>query len=207
MKTFCQKCSKGVLNYNLYGYPDIGSVEMIKERFNIITSIKGCEPPLAGKKNYLYSCNSCNYETADIEEFECIELGFVIGGFSQGIQKIIWDGSLLCVYEDNMGYQDLNYDRFSYFDFNLKEIYISEDIRWRKFWKTIDEINVWKWNKEYYDNSILDGTQWELLIKRKGRRKRRIFGSNDYPNEDNELLKLQIAINNLIGEDFFNIHY
>ena len=50
MKTFCPKCSKGVLNYNLYGYPDIGSVDMIKERFDITTNIKGCEPPLAGKK-------------------------------------------------------------------------------------------------------------------------------------------------------------
>ena len=89
MITFCPKCSKGVLNYNLYGYPDISLVDMIKERFDITTNIKGCEPPLAGKKNYLYSCDSCNYETADIVEFECMELGFVIGGFSYGIQKII----------------------------------------------------------------------------------------------------------------------
>ena len=50
MKKICPICSKGVLNYNLYGYPDIGSVDIIKERFDITTNIKGCEPPLAGKK-------------------------------------------------------------------------------------------------------------------------------------------------------------
>ena len=52
---------------------------------------------------------------------------------------------------------------------------------------------------------MMDGTQWELLIKRKGRRKRRIFGSNDYPKEDNNLSKLQAAMNRLVGIDFFNI--
>ena len=41
---------KGTLNYNLYGYPDIRSVDIIKERFDITTNIKGCEPPIAGKK-------------------------------------------------------------------------------------------------------------------------------------------------------------
>ena len=202
MKTFCPKCSKGTLNYNLYGYPDISSVDMIQERFDITTNIKGCEPPLAGKKNYLYSCDSCNYETADIEEFECIELGFVIGGFSHGIQKIIWDGSLLSTYKSDRGYEDLHFD-CSYHDYNLSELYIAEDTKWNNFWNIIDEINVWKWDKEYYNNTILDGTQWELLIKRKGRRKRRIFGSNNYPKEDDRLLRLQKAINNLIGDNFF----
>ena len=52
----------------------------------------------------------------------------------------------------------------------------------------------------------------KLWIKEKntrrnnGRRKRRIFGSNDYPKEDKGLLKLQAAINELINDDFFDIY-
>ena len=60
---------------------------MIKERFNIITNNKGCEPPLASEKNYLYSCDSCNYQTGDIDEFDSIDLGFVIGGYTSGIKN------------------------------------------------------------------------------------------------------------------------
>ena len=51
----------------LYGMPDYNSVEIIKEKFGITTNIKGCEPPLANQKNYLYSCNICNYETGNIK--------------------------------------------------------------------------------------------------------------------------------------------
>ena len=67
----------------------------------------------------------------------------------------------------------------------------------------IDEINVWKWDKEYYNNTVLDGTQWELLIKRKGRRKRRIYGSNKYPEnfKDFENCINKLTQNILISEE------
>ena len=45
------------------------------------------------------------------------------------------------------------------------------------------------------DRGVLDGTQWELVIDRKGKRRRRIYGSNDYPQN----FKLLNAINKLAG--------
>ena len=42
-------------------------------------------------------------------------------------------------------------------------------------------------------------TQWELLIKRKGRRKRRIYGSNKYPENFGDFIKcINTLSNNII---------
>ncbi len=134
-------------------------------------------------------------------------LEFVIGGFSSGSRRLVWDGYSFNLNIIDHGYQDLKPDyHFNDNNFPLEEKNIPEKERWKKFWNVIDNINVWKWDKEYFDRRVLDGTQWELLIKRKGRRKRRIFGSNDYPKEDKGLLKLQAAINELIDDDFFDIY-
>ena len=134
-------------------------------------------------------------------------LEFVIGGFSSGSRRLVWDGYSFNLNIIDYGYQDLKADyHFNDNNFPSEEKNIPEKERWNEFWNTIDNINVWKWDKEYFNRRVLDGTQWELLIKRKGRRKRRIFGSNDYPKDDNELIKLQVAINELIGDSFFTIY-
>ena len=134
-------------------------------------------------------------------------LEFVIGGFSSGSRRLTWDGYSFNLNITDHGYQDLKADNHFYDnEFSSKEKNIPEEERWKIFWNIMDNINVWNWNKRYDNNLILDGTQWELLIKRKGRRKRRIFGSNDYPKEDKGLLKLQAAINELIDDDFFDIY-
>ena len=52
---------------------------------------------------------------------------------------------------------------------------------WDEFWDEVDILGVWNWKKEYNNEDVLDGTQWELRIKRKGRRLRVISGSNSYP--------------------------
>ena len=52
---------------------------------------------------------------------------------------------------------------------------------WIKFWRKMDKINVWEWQKDYF-NPVLDGTQWELTIQANGRGKIKVFGSNAYPD-------------------------
>ena len=52
---------------------------------------------------------------------------------------------------------------------------------WEEFWHEVDVLKVWSWKKDYYNEGVDDGVQWELKIKRQGRRRRRIFGSNAYP--------------------------
>lgn len=47
-----------------------------------------------------------------------------------------------------------------------------------------------EWKKRYVDYGILDGTQWELIIRLAGNRVRTYSGSNDYPPYWPELKRL-----------------
>jgi len=67
------------------------------------------------------------------------------------------------------------------------------DLDWQTFWNKIDLLGVWDWEKEYFDQDVMDGVQWELMIDKKGRQRRRIFGSNKFPKNFE-------ALTNLINE-------
>jgi hypothetical protein len=43
------------------------------------------------------------------------------------------------------------------------------------------KMHLHEWKKKYVDPYVLDGTQWSLKIKMRGKRKRTYEGSNDYP--------------------------
>ena len=96
-------------------------------------------------------------------------LNFSIGGFSQGNEKIIWQYNKLY--------------HFFFGSFLDQDFIIPSTKDWEQFWDVVDTIDVWNWKKEYHSDDVLDGTQWELTIKRSGKRKRRIFGSNAYPKK------------------------
>lgn len=111
---------------------------------------------------------------------------FEYGGFGSDQYKI---------YNENLGIiVEINHHRINHEEFNRQ---ISFE-QWSEFWKVIDEIDAWRWDKDYFNQDILDGTQWELVVDRKGKRRRRIFGSNDYPPNFKLLIN---AINNLAGTD------
>ena len=121
--------------------------------------------------------------------FKTEVLNFSIGGFSGDYEKIVWQNDKLYHFFERSFLEE---------DFTIPS---TKD--WGEFWDTVDTLKVWSWEKDYNNDDVLDGTQWELTIKREGRRKRRIFGSNNYPKEDDRLLRLQKEINNLIGDNFF----
>lgn len=78
-------------------------------------------------------------------------------------------------------------------------IMVSED-QWREFRKALNSANVWSW-KEYYDSAILDGTQWELIIKY-GDAYVSSGGSNNYPLEE-EFKQFEDAVRSLLsGKEF-----
>ena len=133
------------MQYNIHGYPNFEEVQKTEKLYGISANIKGCEPPLAGIKTYLYSCDNCEYEMGDLDQLENYELDFSIGGFSEGQNRIFWDGTFLNEYRFNI--------------IEPTDIYIVDDISWKTFWNTMDEINVWKWEKEYHED-IMDGVQW-----------------------------------------------
>jgi len=41
---------------------------------------------------------------------------------------------------------------------------IPSSAQWKKFRKTLDQLNVWKWHDHDYNTNIIDGTQWSLEI-------------------------------------------
>ena len=115
--------------------------------------------------------------------FKTEVLSFSIGGFSEDYEKIIWKNDKL----------------YHFFDrsFLEEDFIIPSEKDWEDFWRTVDKLKVWSWNKEYNNDDILDGTQWELEIKREGRKKRRIFGSNAYPKPKGTFISFIKALNKL----------
>ena len=118
--------------------------------------------------------------------FKTEVLNFSIGGFSGGYERIIWQNDKLYHHFDGNGVEDLEED------FTIPS---AKD--WEEFWNEVDALKVWGWEKDYNDDDVCDGTQWELTIKREGRRKRRIFGSNAYPEPKGTFDSFIKALNKL----------
>ena len=117
------------------------------------------------------------------------KLEFEIGGFHQGHERIM-------LKENQIFYIN---DRFIS---NLEPTKIITDNEVDEFLKTCDEIKLWSWKKEYFDQGVMDGTQWELKIKKAGKlRGRNISGSNSYPQPIDNFNKFIIAINKLAGSE------
>ena len=68
---------------------------------------------------------------------------------------------------------------------------------WEEFWQIVDKLKVWSWKKDYYNEDVHDGTQWKLKIKREGKRGRKIFGSNAYPEPKGTFNSFINALNKL----------
>ena len=89
---------------------------------------------LCKKLQFIKKSLRISYER--FKSIENYELDFSIGGFPQGQNRVFWDGTFLNIYKPG----------------NVEPIdtYIIDDILWKNFWTIMDEINVWKWEKEYH---------------------------------------------------------
>ena len=116
-------------------------------------------------------------------------LEFEIGGFSQGNESILL--------KDN----EIFYKENQFIDvLEPTKILTNDEIS--EFLKTCDEIKLWSWKKKYFNQGVMDGTQWELKIKKGGKlRGRNIFGSNSYPQPIDKFNKFITAINKLAGSN------
>ena len=117
------------------------------------------------------------------------KLEFEIGGFHQGHERIMLKDNQIFYINDR-------------FIGNLEPIKIVTDNEVGEFLKTCDEIKLWSWKKEYFDQGVMDGTQWKLKIKKSGKlRGRNISGSNSYPQPIDNFNKFIIAINKLANSE------
>jgi hypothetical protein len=85
-----------------------------------------------------------------------------VGNFGGPSYGIWWDGSRL-VYESFLsGYEE------------RRQVALSPSpAQWRRFWQTIDRIDVWAWESRYEPGArfepveqIRDGTHWSLTLAR-----------------------------------------
>jgi len=123
---------------------------------------------------------------------ETIEtLNFYIGGFFGGYERIIWQNNKINYqFFEKSFYDDEDPDKV----LNEKEPSTKD---WEEFWQTVDALKVWSWKKDYYNEDIKDGTQWGLRIKKQGKRGRKIFGSNGYPEPKGTFNSFIKALNKL----------
>ena len=117
-------------------------------------------------------------------------LNFFIGGFDGGYEKIIWlNGKLYHLMDGEPEDEEVRPEQ-------VLNVTTPSTKEWEEFWQTVDTLKVWSWEKEYI-SEICDGTQWELRIKRKGRRQRIISGSNAYPQPEGTFESFLDAITKL----------
>ena len=111
------------------------------------------------------------YSTNDLKE-KLIRFYFSIGGYFGGY------GSIDVVKNDN----EIKY-RYEHDQNTIDEEYNLSKERWREFINKIFDLKIYKWREKYYNNDILDGTQWELEMEFSGieNSKFESYGSNEYP--------------------------
>jgi hypothetical protein len=89
-----------------------------------------------------------------------------IGGFSSTSYGLWWDGRRL-VYESFVsGYED------------RRQVYVEPSgAQWARFWRTMDELDVWSWTNRYATNGGVEpkrlargATHWSLSLQHDGRR-------------------------------------
>ena len=78
------------------------------------------------------------------------------------------------------------------------EVQLSER-KLKNFWKKMDQIDVWKWEKDYSPmGGVCDGHVWELRLRSKEGKAKVVNGHQEYPRNFNKLIK---ALNNLFGSE------
>ena len=139
-----------------------------------------------------------------------IELEFEIGGFHQGHEDLILASNKISVIQSE--YQE-----------TLVTHNPSAE-EWKEFSQSLEQLKVWDW-KESYQDDILDGTQWSLLVRTTrylmvpSYKRRRFATSDDKPIPYSEIKcggsnafppnfsKFITSINKLINQDFFEEGY
>jgi hypothetical protein len=139
-------------------------------------------------KNYGSTLHKLSIMNKSIET-----LNFFIGGFSGGYERIIWlNDKLHHQYFTGGGVEDEEARPD-----DVLNVATPSTKDWEEFWQKVDTLKVWSWEKEYINSDIIDGTEWELRIKREGRRRRRIYGLNAYPQPERIFNSFVKAINKL----------
>ncbi len=110
----------------------------------------------------------------------------------------------------------ITYNKASYcadlyiFDFTKRQEKEISKNQMELFLSKLNQLNIIGWENEYYNPDVIDGEQWEMEIEYNKTEKKRIYGSNLYPNSkidsdkpSREFKELLSAIKELIQEPLF----
>jgi hypothetical protein len=88
-----------------------------------------------------------------------------IGSFGARAYGVWWDGEQLVYESFGDGYED-----------RRQTVIAPSEAQWARFWRTMDEIDVWSWRPRYEAapaskplEGIRDGTHWSLTLHHGGR--------------------------------------
>jgi hypothetical protein len=81
---------------------------------------------------------------------------------------IVWDGKVL------------QFEKSGWGKATQKETITPSEESWKKFWKEMDMVGIWKWDEEYIDKNLADGDSWDVLLEY-GDKKVHSRGRNRYP--------------------------
>lgn len=165
----------------IYGYPSVEIME--KGRIKL----GGCA---ISEDSPQYHCNKCEAEWTKQEAIKAaydqiIGIHASVGGFSQGYYAV------------TVNFQTKNLTWTHCLSNQFIEKTISQSTI-EHFRNELQKIELLNWKRNYNDPSILDGTQWEIVIIREKRNLKR-SGSNQFPPEWEEFCETIITIS---GEEF-----
>ena len=80
---------------------------------------------------------------------------------------------------------------------------IPKEEEWGLFLKTLDELNIWGWKKNYYNPDVMDGCGFTLSVVT-NKNKVRTEGTNDFPPNYFDFIR---AFEKLVKEDVKEILY
>ena len=65
----------------------------------------------------------------------------------------------------------------------------------KNFWKKMDELNVWNWDKNYSFGEICDGHMWKLHLRNKEGKVKVSKGHSEYPHNFRKVINVIVIIN------------
>ena len=163
----CSKCEGNTTSFKIFGMPAVERLEELKS-LGVDVEIMGCMPPLANKKTYVFKCKNCKHKWLEYREYQENYFQFTLNTYpGQYMGTIVYQEGLISLEHNDYS----EYIRIP----NRNETDI--------FWKNIDELDVWSWDKDYTNDQVLDGFDWELTIKKIEQKEKKIYGYNNYPKD------------------------
>ena len=176
-KRICPRCGSKQTAKILWGMPSYDE-NLQKQLDNKEITLGGCCITENNPTHHCFSCENDFGKSTSFMEVDVVKVEFLIGGYFQGHKTITFtkadktdipqmNGFYIPVFECKLAFDD-----------------------WKEFIKKLHRCYIIDWEKQYVDENVLDGEQWELKIEYGSNEPLFIYGSNAYPPHFDKLKKV-----------------